>query len=107
MGGRRGGPDPARHLTLYHLPGDGGGCSKTIARLFDRELGMNFRKWRELVQVANAIAHLAQGVPVKVAASTLGYTPSAFSVMLRRGTGATPQAWQQGFGQPPQDGGRA
>jgi AraC-like DNA-binding protein len=89
--------DPSLHLTLDRLAGEVGGCSKTIARLFDRELGMSFRKWRELVQIANAIAHLAQGVPVKVAASTLGYTPSAFSVMLRRGTGVTPQAVQQSF----------
>lgn len=91
--------DPSLHLTLDHLAGEVGGCSKTIARLFDRELGMSFRKWRELVQVANAIAHLAQGVPVKVAASTLGYTPSAFSVMLRRGTGTTPLAVQKSFAQ--------
>ena len=89
--------DPSLHLTLDRLAEEVGGCSKTIARLFDRELGMSFRKWRELVQVANAIAHLAQGVPVKVAASTLGYTPSAFSVMLRRGTGTTPQALRRNY----------
>ena len=48
---------------------------------------MNFRQWRQLVQTAYAIAHLAQGEPMKVVASQLGYSTSAFSVMLRRNTG--------------------
>jgi hypothetical protein len=37
--------------------------------------------------VAYAQAHLIQGVPVKVVASNLGYTPSAFSVMMKRNAG--------------------
>src|ERR1700750_1764535 len=53
---------------------------------------MSVRKWREQVQVANAVAHLVQGTPVKVVASLLGYTPSAFSVMMRRNAGTTPQS---------------
>jgi methylphosphotriester-DNA--protein-cysteine methyltransferase len=52
--------------------------------MFHRELGMNFRDWRQLVQSSYALAHLAQGEPVKVIASRLGYTASAFSVMIRR-----------------------
>lgn len=89
--------DPSLHLRLDELAADVGAGSKTVARLFSRELGMSFRRWRELVQVANAVAHLARGVPIKVVASTLGYTPSAFSVMLRRGTGTTPQVLRRAF----------
>lgn len=84
--------DPSLNATLEQLSSDIGSSAKTIARLFDRELGMNFRKWREQVQVANAVAHLVQGTPVKVVASLLGYTPSAFSVMMRRNSGTTPQS---------------
>jgi AraC-like DNA-binding protein len=83
---------PSLDRTLDHLASEIGSSSKTIARLFDRELGMSFRKWREQVQVANAVAHLVQGTPVKVVASLLGYTPSAFSVMMRRNAGTTPQS---------------
>ena len=47
---------------------------KTVARMFHRELGMNFRQdWRQLVQSSYALADLAQGEPVKVIASRLGY----------------------------------
>jgi AraC-like DNA-binding protein len=83
---------PSLGMTLAQLASEIGSSPKTIARLFDRELGMSFRKWREQVQVANAVAHLAQGMPVKVAASLLGYTSSAFSVMMRRNAGTTPQS---------------
>jgi AraC-like DNA-binding protein len=93
--------DVASDKTLDELAREVGSCSKTIARQFDRELGMNFRKWREMVQIANATAYLAQGVPVKVAAAALGYTPSSFSVMLRRGMGSTPQVLQRALRQPP------
>jgi AraC-like DNA-binding protein len=83
---------PSLGGTLDQLASEIGSSPKTIARLFDRELGMSFRKWREQVQVANAVAHLVQGMPIKVVASLLGYTPSAFSVMMRRNAGTTPQS---------------
>jgi AraC-like DNA-binding protein len=89
--------DPSLRLKLDELATEVGAGPKTVARLFSRELGMSFRRWRELVQVANAVAHLTGGAPIKIAASTLGYTPSSFSVMLRRGTGTTPQALRRAF----------
>jgi AraC-like DNA-binding protein len=78
------------HATLDDLANDAGLSVKTAARLFERELGMSFRRWREMVHVANAVAHFAEGKPVKVVASLLGYTPSAFSVMMRRYSGTSP-----------------
>jgi AraC-like DNA-binding protein len=63
---------------------------KTVARMFHRELGMIFRDWRQLVQSSYALAHLAQGEPAKVIASRLGYTASAFSVMMRRNVRSVP-----------------
>jgi AraC-like DNA-binding protein len=76
--------NPSAGILLTKLSAEVGSTSKTISRLFLRELGISFRDWRQLVQVAYAQAHLIQGVPVKVVASRLGYTPSAFSVMLKR-----------------------
>jgi AraC-like DNA-binding protein len=87
--------DPSLHKTFDRLAVEAGGSTKTFARLFDRELGVTFREWRELVQLGHAVALLAQGDSVKAAASVLGYTPSAFSVMMRRLTGSTPQALQR------------
>jgi AraC-like DNA-binding protein/mannose-6-phosphate isomerase-like protein (cupin superfamily) len=79
--------NPEAGVSLAQLSADVGSTSKTISRLFQRELGISFRDWRQLVQVAYAQAHLIQGVPVKVVASSLGYTPSAFSVMMKRNAG--------------------
>lgn len=87
--------DPSLHMTFDRLAAEAGGSTKTFARLFDRELGLSFREWRELVQLGHASALLAQGVSIKATASMLGYTPSAFSVMLRRATGSTPQILQR------------
>jgi methylphosphotriester-DNA--protein-cysteine methyltransferase len=67
---------------------------KTVGRLFQRELGMSFREWRQLVQSSYALAHLVQGEPVKVIASRLGYTASAFSVMMRRNLRAAPAVFR-------------
>lgn len=89
--------DPGRWRTLDQLSRQVGGSSRTMARLFAYELGMPFRKWRELVQVENAAAHLSQGRPIKVVASILGFTPSAFTAMLRRSMGATPRELQRRF----------
>lgn len=76
--------DPSLDYSLSHLALEVGASPRTIARLFDSELGMSYRRWREQVQVAYAIAQLAEGRPAKVVASDLGYTASAFSVMMRR-----------------------
>jgi AraC-like DNA-binding protein len=82
---------PSAHRSLEAHGRPLGLTPKTISRLFRRELGMSFRQWRQLVQTSYAVAHLIQGTPVKVVASQLGYSPSAFSVMLRRSTGKAPQ----------------
>jgi AraC-like DNA-binding protein len=84
--------DPSAHVSLNDYARAVGLTPKTALRLFHRELGTNFRQWRQLVQTAHAVAHLVQGLPVKVVASQLGYSTSAFSVMLRRNVGRSPQA---------------
>jgi AraC-like DNA-binding protein len=78
---------PSTHISLNDYARGVGLTPKTALRLFYRELGMNFRQWRQLVQTAYAVAHLAQGEPMKVIASQLGYSTGAFSVMLRRNIG--------------------
>jgi AraC-like DNA-binding protein/mannose-6-phosphate isomerase-like protein (cupin superfamily) len=82
--------DPSLHVNLEERASALALTPKTISRLFQRELGMTFREWRQLVQSTYALAHLIQGEPVKVIASRLGYTPSAFSVMMRRNLRVAP-----------------
>jgi AraC-like DNA-binding protein len=82
--------DPSLHIKLEDHASALALTPKTVSRLFQREFGINFRDWRQLVQSAYALAHLAQGEPIKVIASRLGYTSSAFSVMMRRNLSAAP-----------------
>jgi AraC-like DNA-binding protein len=84
--------NPSLHVSLAAHAAASGTTAKTVSRLFQKELGIGFREWRQMVQVAYAVAHLIQGTPVKVVASHLGYTPSGFSVMLRRNAGDPPQS---------------
>lgn len=84
--------DPSLHVSLEDHASALALTPKTVARLFHRELGMTFRDWRQLVQSAYAHAQLVQGEPVKVIASRLGYTPSAFSVMMKRNLRLAPIA---------------
>ena len=83
--------EPSAHATLDDLSYSVGLSPKTAARLFEKELGMSFRRWRETVHVATAVALFSQGMPVKAVASHLGYTASSFSVMFRRHSGNTPK----------------
>lgn len=76
--------NPTLDHSLEELASQVGTSSRTLARLFNCELGMSYRRWCEQARVAYALARLAQGQPAKVIAADLGYTPSAFSVMMRR-----------------------
>jgi AraC-like DNA-binding protein len=76
--------EPSLNISLDEHATAAGLTAKTVSRLFDRELGIGFRQWRQMLHRSYAVAHLAQGTPAKVVASDLGYTASAFSAMLRR-----------------------
>ena len=84
--------EPSVEISLERHASEAGLTPKTVSRMFQRDLGLGFRDWRQLVQISHAVAHLVQGEPVKVVASALGYTPSAFAVMIRRATGLNPGA---------------
>ena len=70
---------------------DAAGASvRTLARLFQSNLGMGFAEWRRQVQLATAVAELIQGQSVSGIARSLGYSPSSFSDMFRRELGVAP-----------------
>jgi AraC-like DNA-binding protein/quercetin dioxygenase-like cupin family protein len=89
--------DPTLHASLEAHATAMAMTPKTVSRLFQRELGMTFRDWRQLVQSTYALAHLIQGEPVKVVASRLGYTASAFSVMMRRNLRLAPATLRHAY----------
>ena len=67
-----------------------GASVRTLARLFQNNLGMGFAEWRRQVQLATAVAELIQGQSVSGIARSLGYSPSSFSDMFRRELGVAP-----------------
>ncbi|MGA7811755.1 AraC family transcriptional regulator [Caballeronia sp.] len=86
--------DPAAADSLESWAEQAGASTRTIARLFKRELGVSFSQWRQQVVLAHAIPLLSQGRPLAQVAQTLGYhSQSAFSAMFRRAFGESPRAF--------------
>jgi AraC-like DNA-binding protein len=71
-----------------------GASGRTLARLFQREIGMSFGAWRQQARLIEALARLGTGEPVTTVALDLGYeSPSAFTAMFRRSLGVTPSRY--------------
>lgn len=85
--------DPTRHASLEAWALDTGASLRTVARLFRSELGCTFTQWRQQVVLAHAVALAARQMPIAHIAAELGYTPSAFSAMVRRSVGMTAAAF--------------
>lgn len=65
--------------------------SRTLARLFQRELGMNFGDWRTRVRMVLSLQRLTAGASVLEVALEHGYqSPSAFSQTFKRILGQSP-----------------
>lgn len=84
--------DPGDTRTLEAWSRRAGASSRTLARKFIAETGMNFDRWRQQARLLDALARLAAGQPVIAVALELGYnSPSAFSAMFRRAFGCSPR----------------
>lgn len=85
---------PASPLTLEDWAGRVGASGRTLARLFERELGMSFSQWRQQVRLAHAAPLIARGMPLSRVAAELGYaSQSAFSAMFKKTFGQSPTAF--------------
>jgi AraC-like DNA-binding protein len=82
-------PDDMRELP--ELARIAAASTRSLARLFQSELGMSFTAWRRQALLLEALRRLAEGAPVTTVALDLGYsTPSAFTYMFRRALGVVP-----------------
>lgn len=73
-----------------------GASERTLIRLFQAELGMNYRQWQQQVRLADAVCRLSMGQPIGRISRELGYrSPSAFSAMFRRALGTSPNVYLQ------------
>jgi AraC-like DNA-binding protein len=82
---------PSVRFTISEWGARVGASGRTLTRLFQRETGMSFIRWRQQLHVGIALQRLAGGEPVTNIAGDLGYESlSAFIVMFRRILGTTP-----------------
>jgi AraC-like DNA-binding protein len=89
--------DPGATLNLQDWAPRVGASARTLARLFQQELGMTFGQWRQRVRLAHAAALVSLGTPLSEVAATLGYeSASAFSAMFKRALGRSPSAFFTG-----------
>lgn len=63
----------------------------SFMRLFARETGMGFARWRQQARLLHALTLLAEGRSILSVALACGYdSPSAFAAMFRRSLGRSP-----------------
>lgn len=85
--------DPSERAGLAELGARVGAGERTLSRLFARELGMGFPRWRASLRLHHALILLAEGVPVTTVAHRCGWSSaSAFIDAYRRAFGHTPGA---------------
>jgi AraC-like DNA-binding protein len=83
--------DPSVRFTIEEWGARVGASNRTLTRLFQKETGMSFVRWRQQLHIGLALQRLASGQSVTNIAFDLGYeSPSAFIAMFRRMLGTTP-----------------
>lgn len=83
--------DVASKNTIDHYAEISFMSTRTLSRLFIKELGMNFSDWRTRLKLLEAIKRLGEKQSIKEIALNLGYeTPSAFIYMFKKHLGKTP-----------------
>lgn len=86
--------NPASSLTLGDWAQRAGASERTLARLFEQDLGMTFGAWRQQMRLAHAAPLIARGMPLSHVASEMGYaSQSAFSAMFKKTFGQSPSAF--------------
>ena len=83
--------DPSNRTTLDNWVDTAGASVRTLARLFEADLGISFAAWRQRVRFHNALEAIIAGQPITRVAERSGYqSASAFSSAFRKAMGQAP-----------------
>ncbi len=83
--------DPANRQPLESLAGQVGSSPRTIERLFQKEAGLSFGRWRQRQRLLTALEQLAYGESVTNVALDVGYeSASSFVAAFKAVFGMTP-----------------
>jgi AraC-like DNA-binding protein len=86
--------DPGSKRGLADWGQFGGASARTLARLFRRETGLTFGRWRNRLRLQEALYRLAEGASVTEVAYALGYdSAGSFVSMFRNALGVTPRRY--------------
>lgn len=86
--------DPATPVALAGLCQSAGVSVRTLERVFQREVGLDFESWRRQVRLMRALELLVDGRSVKETAFLVGYKqPGAFLALFKATFATTPKAW--------------
>ena len=89
--------NPASTRTLDDWSDIAGASARTLARLFEAELGLSFAAWRQRVRFHNALEAIVAGEPIARVAQRNGYrSSSAFSAAFRKAMGQAPSSLREG-----------
>jgi len=89
--------NPADTRSLDDWGRELGASGRTLARHFEKELGLTLREWRYKLRLFLALEWLGAGRNVTEIALDLGYaSTSAFTYMFRREMGCPPSEWRGG-----------
>lgn len=84
--------NPSQESTLEDWAAQLNMSSRTLARLFQKTLGMSCGEWRKRTRLILSLQRLALGVSILEVALEHGYqSPSAFTAMFKRTMGYTPR----------------
>lgn len=91
--------NPGLRFTIDEWGARVGVSNRTLSRLFKRETGMTFLRWRQQLHIGLALQRLADGDFVTTIAGDLGYeSVSAFITMFKRMLGKTPARYFEDHG---------
>lgn len=83
--------DPRERRTLAQWASQHAMSERNLARLVVKETGLNFRRWRQQLQLIIALQLLIDGTTVQQVADALGYeSTNAFITMFKKSLGTTP-----------------
>ncbi|ANY17821.1 AraC family transcriptional regulator [Bordetella pseudohinzii] len=86
--------DPGRPHEVAHWAARLGVSTRTLHRVFQREIGMTFGRWRQHARLLSALERLAHGEKILSIALDHGYaSQSAFAAMFKQHFGVPPSAF--------------
>jgi len=86
--------EPANKLTIEQWSEKVGASSRTLNRLFNKNYGMGFSKWKQKIRILKSLEMLNEGILLSDIAYELGYeSSSAFLTGFKKQLGCSPKKY--------------